>query len=138
MAEKRPVMLGQNPRQRFETERVRPVQFIVLHYPSKTTVGTSATTLYTVPDNRFFIIEEITVTNVAAGTETFTLYAVPDGGSAGTSNAMIYQEQVAANTSLRLATMSGLMLDAKAILQAETSSSGGVNVTFWGVEQSGI
>ncbi len=138
MAEQRPVMVGQNPRQRFESERARPTQFIVLHYPSKTTVGTSATTLYTVPDNRYFIIEECTVTNVAAGTETFTLYHVESGGSAGTSNAVIYQEQVAANTSLRLATLSGLMLDAKAILQAKTSSSGGVNVTFWGVEITGI
>ena len=136
--EQRPVMLGQNPRQRFETERVRPTQFIVLHPPSKTTVGTSATTLYTVPDNRFFIIEEITVTNVAGGTETFTLYAVEFGGSAGTSNALVFQEQIAANTSLRLTTLSGLMLDAKSILQAKTSSGGGVNVTFWGVEVSGI
>ena len=136
--EQRPVMLGQNPRQRFESERVRPTQFIVLHYPSKTTIGTSATTLYTVPDNRFFVIEECTVTNVALGTETFTLYFVESGGSADTSNAVVYQEQIAANTSLRLTTLSGLMLDAKTILQAKTSSSGGVNVTFWGIEVSGI
>ncbi len=136
--EQRPVMLGLNPRQRFEEERTRPTQFIVLHYPSKTTIGTSATTLYTVPDNKFFIIEECTVTNVAVGTETFTLYFVPSGGSAGTANAVVYQEQVAVDTSLRLTTLSGLMLDAKTILQAKTSSGGGVNVTFWGVEVSGI
>ncbi len=138
MAEQRPVMLGLNPRQRFESERARPTQSLVLHYPSQTTIGTSATTLYTVADNRFFVIEECTVTNVAVGTETFTLYFVPDGGSAGTANAVVYQEQVAANTSLRLTTLSRLALDAKMILQAKTSSSGGVNVTFWGVEVSGI
>ncbi len=129
---------GEIGRQRFESERPRGTQSIIVHFPSKTTVGTSATTLYTVPDGKFFLIEEVTVTNVAASTETFDLYAVPNGGSAGTGNALIYQEQLAASTSLRLTTLSGLMLDAQAILQAKTSSSGGINVTFWGVEITGI
>ncbi len=129
---------GQIGRQRQEFERPRGTQAVIVHFPSKTTVGTSATTLYTVPDGKFFLIEEVTVTNVASGTETFDLYMVPNGGSAGTTNAVVYQEQVTTKTSLRLTTLSGLMLDAQAILQAKSSSSGGINVTFWGVEITGI
>lgn len=129
---------GQVGRQRFESERPRGTQAIIVHPPSKTTVGSVATTLYTVPDNKFFLIEEITVTNTSGGIETFDIYFVPDGGSAGNSNIVIKQEQVAANASLRLATLSDLIMDAKAILQAKTTTGGGINVTFWGVEVSGI
>lgn len=130
---------GQIGRQRFESERPRGTQAVIVHFPSKTTVGTSATTLYTVPDNKFFLIEEVTVTNVrSSGTEVFDLNMVPSGGSAGTDNAVIYQEQINAKTSLRLATLSGLMLDPKATFQAKTTNSAGINVTFWGVEVAGI
>ncbi len=130
---------GQIGRQRFESERPRATQSIIVHAPDDTTVGTSATTLYTVPDNKFFLVEEVSVTNVrSTGTELFDLYMVPNGGSAGTDNAVIYQEQIDAKTSLRLATLSGLMLDPQAIFQAKTTNSGGINVTFWGVQITGI
>ena len=129
---------GEIGRQRFESERPRGTQAIIAHGPGDTTVGTGATTLYTVPDGKFFLIEEVTVTNAASGTETFDIYMVPNGGSAGTTNAVVNQEQVATKTSLRLTTLSGLMLNPQAILQAKSSSAGGINVTFWGVEITGI
>lgn len=114
------------------SERPRPTATIVVIPPSKTTVGTTATTLYTVPDKKFFLIEEATLTNVAGGDETVTIHHVESGGSAGTGNAVIYQETFVSSTSYRLSTLSGLMLASQESLQALTSTSGGVNITLWG------
>jgi hypothetical protein len=125
-------------RSRFESELQRPTQLLIAVAPSETTVGTSATTVRTVDVNKFFLIEECTITNVTVGTETFTVYLVESGGAAGTSNAVIYQEQIAINSSLRLSTLSGLMLDPGTTLQIKTSSSAGINITLWGIEVSGV
>lgn len=121
-------------RQRQESERPLQTQKIINHMPGTTTIGATATTIYTVPSDRFFIVEEMTVTNVTAGTETYTIYFVESGGTPGTSNAVVYQEQVAAASSLKLATVSDLMLDAGGTIQVLTSNSGGINVSFWGAE----
>lgn len=125
-------------RQRTEREQFRPTQSLIIHGPDETTVGTAATTLYTAPEERFFLVEEMTVTNITAGTETFDIHFVPNGGTAGTGNAVIYQEQIATATSLRIATLSGLFLEPQGAVQAKTSTVGGINITFWGIEVEGI
>lgn len=130
-------VMGGEQRVRQSTERRRPSSTLIVIPPSNTTIGTAATTIYTVPANRFFLIEEMTLTNVAVGTETVEIYFVESGGSAGTTNAVIYQEQYATATSYRLTTVAGLMLAEGDILQAKTSSAGGVNITLWGSLISG-
>ncbi len=125
-------------RQRFEQEKRLPTQEVVVHNPGDTTIGTGPTTVMTAPDDRFFLIEGVSVTNVTGGAESFSVYIVPAGGTASTANAVIHQEQVAGYTSLRLVTLEGLILDAGASLQVATTSPGGINVTLWGVNIRGI
>ena len=52
---------------------------------------TSYVTVYTVPDNTKTYVKDIDIMNTTAASINVFVSLVPDGGTAGTSNALIYQ-----------------------------------------------
>jgi len=62
---------------------------------------TSVSTLYTVPSNVQFQLQEIDITNTSATAGTFTIYLVPSGGTASTSNALFYTAPINGNTTVQ-------------------------------------
>lgn len=71
-----------------------------LRYPTPidvVQVQTTATTVFTAPDDTDFHVESLIASNVTGGAAYVTIYLVPDGGSAGATNLAIYQKAVPAN-----------------------------------------
>jgi hypothetical protein len=62
---------------------------------------TSATTLYTVPSSSSTYLENIDVVNTNSTTTTFDIYLVPLSGTAGTSNALFYQQTLLGKQNLQ-------------------------------------
>ena len=64
-------------------------------------IGTSVSTLYTVPASKRALLKEFSIANTTAASINARVFLVPSGGSAGTSNAFIYDMPVAANNALQ-------------------------------------
>ena len=58
---------------------------------------TSFDTYYTTPDDTRTYVKDITAANTTAGALNLFVCLVPSGASAGTTNALIYTKEVAAN-----------------------------------------
>lgn len=85
-------------------------------------ITTSATTLYTVPSSSRTYLETIDVVNTNATTTTFDVYLVPSGGTAGTANALFYQQSLLPKQNLQ---WSGLqVLDTGYTVQIKASATG--------------
>jgi len=84
---------------------------------------TTATDLYTVPNSTAAVVSTITATNVNATASAISIYVVSAGNSAGTSNALVYQAELSAN-SVQGFTL-GITLGAgdKLVVQSATASS---------------
>ena len=63
-----------------------------LHAPAQ--LGTSPSTLYTVPGSTTTVVKQIALCNTAAANRTVAVYLVPSGGSSSTSNAILYDVAV--------------------------------------------
>ena len=86
------------------------------------TTTTSAVTLYTVPAVSRTFLESIDVVNTNSTTTTFDIYLVPSGGTAGTANALFYQQSLIAKQNLQ---WSGLqVLNAGYKIQIKASATG--------------
>lgn len=59
---------------------------------------TSNATLYTVPASTEGIVSTLTITNVSGTDASFRVFVVPSGGSAGTSNALVYDATISGNS----------------------------------------
>ena len=64
-----------------------------------TTAGTAE---YTVPTGFRTIVEEINISNTTTGALTVSIHFVPSGGSADTTNAIVYNKTIPANGDLDL------------------------------------
>ena len=84
---------------------------------------TSATDLYTVPGSTSAVVSTITATNVDGTASDISIFVVASGDSAGTSNAIVYQAELGANT-IQAFTL-GITLGAadKIVVQSATGSA---------------
>lgn len=59
---------------------------------------TAVNDLYTVPSATSAVVSTITATNVDGTASNISIFVVPSGDTAGTSNALVYQAELGANT----------------------------------------
>lgn len=91
----------------------------------------SGTLLYTVPTGYRTEINDVIVANTTAGSLDFRMHFVSSGGSAATSNAIYYDVQIPANTTVQLTC--NQILNTGDFVQA-VGSSAGLTVTLSGNE----
>jgi hypothetical protein len=97
-------------------DTITPVRF------GQAAITTSAATLYTTPASTRALVKEISVVNTTAATATFDIYLVPSAGTAGTTNALFYQQPLAAKETLQ---WNGLqVLNAGQTIQVKASATG--------------
>lgn len=83
---------------------------------------TAYSILYTTPTSTRTYVKDITVANTTAGALNVFVHIVPDGSSAGTTNALLYTKEVAANDIFQ---WSGLqIMNVSETLQAKASGTG--------------
>ena len=83
---------------------------------------TSYVTVYTVPDNTRTYVKDIDIMNTTAASINVFVSLVPDGGTAGTSNALIYQMAIPAYTMFQWAGTQ--IIDAASTIQVKASNTG--------------
>ena len=64
-------------------------------------ITTGVTTLYTVPASTRTLLNEFSIANTTAAAINVRVFLVPSAGSAGTSNAFLYDVPVPANNALQ-------------------------------------
>lgn len=97
-------------------DTITPVRF------GQAAITTSAATLYTTPASTRALIKEISVVNTTATAATFDVYLVPSAGTAGTTNALFYEQPLAAKETLQ---WNGLqILNAGSTIQVKASIAG--------------
>jgi hypothetical protein len=64
-------------------------------------ITTGVTTLYTVPANTRTLLKEFSIANTTAASINVRVFLVPAAGSAGTSNAFLYDVPVPNNNALQ-------------------------------------
>lgn len=87
---------------------------------------TNNTTLYTVPAATEAIASTITVTNTAITDGTFRLFVVASGDTAGTDNAIFYDGELVANSTISFTL--GITISAADSIVVRSSAAG--NITF--------
>ncbi len=135
MAEQRPVMLGQAPRQRQELEREPTLRIPVIK--AVTTVTNSNVTLWTVTANKFLKLNDFSVCNISGTTITITVYVVPSGGSASAANKVYDAFTLGANDSGTLGAILGHTFLPGDFIVAVTNHATGANFWLDGVEFTG-
>lgn len=94
--------------------------------------GTSASTVYTVPEEKTAIVKEIVVCNTTASDANVTLSVVPKEGAAGASNRLLAGKTIPANDLVVLA-LSTVMAEGDFISVQQGTNSACV-FTISGVE----
>jgi hypothetical protein len=85
-------------------------------------ITASVTTLYTVPANSRTYLENLDIVNTNSTTTTFDVYLVPSGGTAGTGNALFYQQTLSPKQNMQ---WTGLqVLNAAYKIQVNASATG--------------
>ena len=103
-----------------------------LHAPSQ--LGTSAATLYTVPGSTTTILKQVALCNTASSARTVSIYLVPSGGSAGVTNAVLYDVSVDAK-STTFVNLSAVMATGD-ILQGSASVASSVTIHSFGIQEA--
>ena len=102
-------------------------------FTDPTTLGTSATALYTVTSPASSgITKQILVSNYSTSSANVTLYLVPSGGTAGNSNAIVPAVSISANSTITLDLTQVLNLGDS--LWALASAGSSLNVLVSGYE----
>ena len=83
---------------------------------------TSYTTVYTVPEVTRTYVKDIDIMNTTAASINVFVSLVPDGGTAGTSNALIYQMAIPAYTMFQWAGTQ--IIDTASTIQVKASNTG--------------
>ncbi len=85
-------------------------------------ITTGVTTLYTVPANARALVKELNIANTTSGAIAVRVFLVPAAGTAGTTNALLYDAAVAANDALQY---NGIqVLNAGDTIQIQAASAG--------------
>jgi hypothetical protein len=85
-------------------------------------ITTGVTTLYTVPSSTRTLLKEFSIANTTASAINVRVFLVPSAGSAGTSNAFLYDVSVPANNALQY---NGIeVLNAGDTIQIQAASTG--------------
>ena len=103
-----------------------------LHAPAQ--LGTSPSTLYTVPASTTTIVKQIALCNTATATRTVAVYLVPSGGSASTTNAILYDVSMNAKST----TFVGLsaVMATSYFIQASASVASSVSIHSFGIQEA--
>ena len=101
--------------------------------------GTSSTTLYTVPNTSTnTVVSSVSICNTTSAPATAYLYVVRGGGTAGTSNAVLFNVTVPAESSttysngITISNTSGVV----DFIVCGTDTSGALTFQAWGSEIS--
>lgn len=98
-----------------------------------TTLGTSATTLYTVSTPATnATIKQILIANYSSSSASVTVYAVPGGGTASNSNVIVPAIPIAANSTITLDVTQ--VLPVNAFISAFASAGSSLNIMISGYE----
>jgi hypothetical protein len=85
-------------------------------------ITTGVTTLYTVPSNTRALLKEFSIANTTAAAINVRVFLVPSAGTAGASNAFLYDTPVPANNALQY---NGIeVLNAGDTIQIQSASAG--------------
>jgi hypothetical protein len=103
-----------------------------LHAPAQ--LGTSPSTLYTVPASTTTIVKQIALCNTAAAARTIAVYLVPNGGSASSTNAILYDVSVDAK-STTFVNLSAVMATSD-FIQASASVASSVSIHSFGIQEA--
>ena len=103
-----------------------------LHDPSQ--LGTSVSTLYTVPASTTAILKQITLCNTSATNRTVQLYIVPNAGTAAVANALLYDATVDAKSTM-FVNLSSVM-ETGATLQGLASAAATVTIHSSGIQET--
>lgn len=76
-------------------QRITPVKL------GQAAITGSIATLYTVPASTRAFVKDMDICNTTAGALTVDVHLVPSGGSAGTSNAILYGYSINGNATLQ-------------------------------------
>lgn len=99
-----------------------------------TQLGTTISTVYTVPSATTTIVKQILVANVTSTAATATIHFVPSAGSASASNKVFGEITISANSTqvIDLSTV----LPTGATVQALAGSATSINIHISGVEDA--
>ena len=100
-------------------------------------IQSTATTIYTAQTDADFWVVHLWAANVTAASTTYTLYFVPSGGSAGTSNTVIYQRTLGAYSTEVISPAINHRIPPGAFIQALCSANDDINIGGWGYDQTG-
>jgi hypothetical protein len=92
---------------------------------------TAQTTQYTTPSARQDVIKDMEICNTSSSAITVTVNVVPTGGSAGTSNAVLYSVSVPGNQTLHWT--GTIVMNASDFVSTATSATG-ITMTASGLE----
>ena len=95
---------------------ITPVQL------AQAAMTTSYVTIYTVPEKSRTYVKDIDIMNTTAASINVFVSLVPDGGTAGTSNALIYQMAIPAYTMFQWA--GSQIIDTASTIQVKASNTG--------------
>jgi len=85
-------------------------------------ITTSVTTLYTVPASTRTLLKEFSIANTTAAAINVRVFLVPSAGTAGTSNAFLYDVSIPANNTIQY---NGIeVLNAGDTIQIQAASAG--------------
>lgn len=122
-------------RARFETEAQdrlstrRPIPLVAL--------TTSFQTILTARDDADFLVQELWAAESNGGTHDYTLCLVPPAGTASAANAVAFEVQVAARTTVVVIGGAGLLVPPGYTLQALADTVNRINIFGWGYDLIG-
>jgi hypothetical protein len=98
----------------------------------QTVMTTGATTLYTVPASTRTFVKDIDIINTDNSGVTFDVYLVPSAGTAGVSNALFYQQPIAAKQTIQW--QGTQILNTGDTIQVKASAATSITITASGGE----
>ena len=94
-------------------------------------ITTGVTTLYTVPASTRTLVKEMNISNTTAASINVRVFLVPSAGTAGTTNAFLYDIAVPPNNSLQY---NGIqVMNASETIQVQAAATG-LTITASGAE----
>jgi len=112
-------------------EHVMTYQNIVPTKLGQAAVTTGVTILYTVPASTRTMLKEFSIANTTGASINVRVFLVPSAGTAGTSNAFLYDVAVPANNSLQYNGVQ--VMNAGETIQIQAASAG-LTITASGAE----